>query len=39
MYQREKPLCGNQTQKIHYSEEIASYKIIIFTNPFAIVVH
>jgi hypothetical protein len=29
----------DQTQKIHYSEEKASYKIVVLTNPLAVVVH
>jgi len=28
---REKPLRGSQTQEIHYSEDKASYKALVFT--------
>jgi hypothetical protein len=30
---REKPLRGNQTQDIHYSEDKASYKKVAHTYP------
>jgi hypothetical protein len=30
---REKPLQGNQTQDIHYSEDKASYKAVALTYP------
>jgi hypothetical protein len=30
---REKPLRGNQTQDIHYSENKASYKAVALTYP------
>jgi hypothetical protein len=30
---REKPLRGNQTQDIHYSEDKASYKVVALTYP------
>jgi hypothetical protein len=35
---REKPLRGNQTQDIHYSENKASNKIVILTYPDATIV-
>jgi HSP90 family molecular chaperone len=30
---REKPLWGNQTQDIHYTEDKASYKTLVLTYP------
>jgi hypothetical protein len=30
---REKPLCGSQTQDIHYSEDKASCKAVALTYP------
>jgi predicted kinase len=30
---REKPLWGNQTQEIYYSEDKASYKTVVLTYP------
>jgi hypothetical protein len=30
---REKPLRGNQTQDIHYSEDKTSYKVVALTYP------
>jgi hypothetical protein len=30
---REKPLQGNQTQDIHYSEDKTRYKIVTLTYP------
>jgi hypothetical protein len=36
--QRETPLRGSQTQEIYYSEEIASYKTVVLTNPITVVV-
>jgi hypothetical protein len=35
---REKPLRGSQTQDIHYSEDKASYKAVVLTYPYAVVV-
>jgi hypothetical protein len=35
---REKSLRSSQTQDIHYSEDKASYKAVILTYPYAVVV-
>jgi len=35
---REKPLWGSQTQDIHYTENKASYKTLILTYPYAVVI-
>jgi hypothetical protein len=34
----EKPLRGNQTQDIHYSEDKASYKAVALTYPYTVIV-
>jgi len=35
---REKPIRGNQTQDIHYTENKASYKTLVLTYPYAVVI-
>jgi len=35
---REKSLRGSQTQDIHYSEDKVSYKAVVLTYPYAVVV-
>jgi len=35
---REKPLRGSQTQDIHYTENKASYKTLVLTYPYAVVI-
>jgi len=35
---REKPLRGSQTQDIHYIENKASYKTLVLTYPYAVVI-